>query len=296
MNHPVRFLFALLSVSACQPAPVRAADSTPGGPRDWAAEVRAVFAAKCAGCHGPQLAKPRGRFGYVLDLARVANSREMVVPGRPSESELWELVRRGEMPPPDAPTGFLTASQKEVIQAWIAAGAPAQSLSPPLELPAGIPSSDDLRTEPATVPPVEHFLRWIGKFHLLLLHFPIAFLLAAGVGECWSLVGNSRSVEPAVRFAILLGASFAVITAALGWLHALSGYGVGTPRILTLHRWLGTAACLGAVVAAFLSERDARRGDRSMLMRVVLFTGGLLIGLTGHFGGILAHGEDFFDW
>ena len=30
--------------------------------------------------------------------------------------------------------------------------------------------------------------------------------------------------------------------------------------------------------------------------RVLLFVGALMIGLTGHFGGILVHGQDFFDW
>src|SRR5438045_9641085 len=91
---------------------------------DPAAEVRAVFSAKCAGCHGPGLAKPKGRFGYVLDLARVAGNPEMVVPGAPDESELWELVRRNEMPPDDSPAGPLTPKQKEVIRAWITAGGP----------------------------------------------------------------------------------------------------------------------------------------------------------------------------
>src|SRR5436305_517355 len=105
-----------------------ACGAAPAG--DPAAEVRAVFSARCAGCHGPALAKPKGRFGYVLDLARVAGNREMVVPGTPAESELWELVRRGEMPPDDSPTGPLTADQKESIRAWIAAGAPAGG-SPP---------------------------------------------------------------------------------------------------------------------------------------------------------------------
>src|SRR5437868_15329723 len=83
---------------------------------DLAAEVRSVFAAKCAACHGPDLAKPKGRFGYVLDLSRLAGNRELVVPSAPDESELWELVRRGEMPPEDSPTGPLTAEQKEVIR------------------------------------------------------------------------------------------------------------------------------------------------------------------------------------
>src|SRR5438876_10464108 len=89
------------------------------------AEVRAVFSAKGAGCHGPNLAKPKGRFGYVLDLARVAGNRELVVPSSPEESELWDLIRRQEMPPPDSPTGPLSPAQQETIRAWIAAGAPA---------------------------------------------------------------------------------------------------------------------------------------------------------------------------
>src|SRR5437660_1617225 len=97
--------------------------------RDLASEALTIFAAKCAGCHGPNLTKPRGRFGYVLDLGRVAGNREMVVPSSPEESELWDLVNHNEMPPADSPTGPLSAAQKEVIRAWIAAGAPASSRS-----------------------------------------------------------------------------------------------------------------------------------------------------------------------
>src|SRR5438270_10896462 len=140
--------------------------------RDPAAEVRAVFAAKCAGCHGPALAKPKGRFGYVLDLARVASNREMIVPAAPDESELWELVRRGEMPPADSPTGPLTADEKETIRAWIAAGAPAptsenaSTILPPDATPSG-----------ATA--VTRTLRQLGRLHVVLVHFPIALLIAA---------------------------------------------------------------------------------------------------------------------
>jgi mono/diheme cytochrome c family protein len=120
-----RFIFSIgciLSAGAGGlPAAAPAADRT----GDIALQTRAIFAAKCAGCHGANLVKPRGRFGYVLDLARVAANPEMVVPFFPDESELWELVRRGEMPPADAPTGPLSNEQKELIRAWIAAGAPA---------------------------------------------------------------------------------------------------------------------------------------------------------------------------
>jgi hypothetical protein len=255
-----------------------------------------VFSAKCAGCHGADLAKPKGRFGYVLNLARVAGNREMVVPSSPDESELWDLVRRGEMPPADAPTGPLTAQQKEVIRAWIAAGAPAGSASPGENLPL-IPSpSEAVADEPTAAPAGKRFLPWLGKFHLLFLHFPIALLVAAAVAEAWSIVLRSHVPAPAVRFCVVLGATSAVTTVALGWLHALGGHGAGMPRLLSLHRWFGTAASLWVVTTAVFSERDARRGVRSWHTRGLLFVGALLVGLTAHFGGILVHGEGFFDW
>jgi hypothetical protein len=296
MNWHTRIVCWVLSVGACPLGFVRAEGVRPGGPRDPAAEVRSVFAARCAGCHGPDLAKPKGRFGYVLDLKRVAGNREMVVPFSPAESELWELVRRNEMPPADAPTGALTAAEKEVIRAWIDAGAPAAASSPAENLPLLSPPSEAVAAEPTAAAPGQHFLLWLGKFHLLFLHFPIALLVAAAIAECWSVVRRSRVPAPAVRFCVLLGATSIVTTVALGWLHALGGHGAGMPRLLSLHRWLGTAAGLWVVATAVFSEQDARRGVRSRPTRVLLFVGTLLIGLTAHFGGILVHGEDFFDW
>ena len=107
----------LLAVSCIAPDAIAASESA----RDLAAEVRAVFDAS-AGRHGADLAKPEGRFGYVLDLGRVAANPEIVVPSFPNESELWELVRREEMPPSDSPTGPLAQEEKGLIRVWIAAG------------------------------------------------------------------------------------------------------------------------------------------------------------------------------
>lgn len=91
---------------------------------DQAADVRAVFAVRCAACHGPEVVRPKGRFGYVLDLRRIAANAELVVPSKPDESELWVLIREGEMPPPGSRQGPLTAAEKAAVKAWIAAGAP----------------------------------------------------------------------------------------------------------------------------------------------------------------------------
>lgn len=97
--------------------------------RDIGSEVRGLFAAKCAGCHGAELTKPEGRFGYVLDLQRVANNPELVIPGRSQESELWQLIQHNEMPPSDSPFGTLTQRQKELIREWIATGTPEPTIA-----------------------------------------------------------------------------------------------------------------------------------------------------------------------
>jgi len=268
----------------------RVAAAGPPG-RDLGAEVRGVFAAKCAGCHGPDLPKPKGRFGYVLDLRRVADNPEMVIPGRPDESELWALVRHGDMPPADSPRGPLTAAEKETIRAWIAAGAPdaAGNVGD-----AASPSVPSVASPVAS--PTSRAVRWLGKFHLLLLHFPIALMVAAGVGEFVSAWRRSRVPAPAVQFCLSLAAVAVVPAVALGWLHAAAGNGVGSPQLLTAHRWLGTVAGVWVIGTALWAGRDARRGVRSRAVRIALAVGMLLVVATAHAGGLMAHGRDFLDW
>jgi uncharacterized membrane protein/mono/diheme cytochrome c family protein len=259
---------------------------------DLAAEVRTVFAARCAACHGPDLAKPKGRFGYVLNLARVACDPEKIIRGAPNESELWELVRRGEMPPEDSPTGPLTADQKETIRGWIAAGAPAGGSQPPTagDAPPAAPLTNG---GPAESLPLKEFLRQLGRLHVVLVHFPIALLIAAAAGEVWSMLRDRRTPAPAVHFCVILGAVGAVVAAGLGWLDAWSGAGAGQSA-LDLHRWIGTAAAGWAMVTAGLSARDEWRCIRSNRFRVALVIGAALVGAAGHFGGILVYGADFF--
>lgn len=92
--------------------------------RDLGASVYSLFAEKCAGCHNADLGKPEGRFGYVLDLQKVAANPELVIPSKPLQSELYLLIQEGEMPPKDSSFGKLTTAQKELVRNWIGAGAP----------------------------------------------------------------------------------------------------------------------------------------------------------------------------
>ncbi len=145
------------------------------------------------------------------------------------------------------------------------------------------------------------FLEWVGKFHVLILHFPIALVVAAALREAWSMWNvwrrpnsiRAMALED-VHFCILVAAVFIVPTTITGWLHALDGSGASQPGTLLLHRWLGTLACALVVAAAVSAELDAHRHDRRLLTRVLIFVSALVIGVTGHFGGMMSHGADYF--
>lgn len=92
---------------------------------ELAGSVHVIFDRKCNECHGSKLKKPEGKFGYVLDLQRMADNLEYVVRGKPGKSELYRLVKSEEMPPDDHPkTPPLTVEEKDIVRRWILAGAP----------------------------------------------------------------------------------------------------------------------------------------------------------------------------
>jgi cyanate permease len=142
-----------------------------------------------------------------------------------------------------------------------------------------------------------HALRWLGRFHVVVIHFPVALLLAASAEELWHHLQRRPDPSPSVRVGVFLGAIGACAAVALGWLHAdFGGYGAAHAEALTLHRWYGTTAAVWALIALFLSERDTRLRARSVVFRLVLWVGAIAMGATAHLGGTLVHGEKFFDW
>jgi uncharacterized membrane protein len=249
------------------------------------AQVQAIMAVKCAECHGRGGSR---RAGMTLNLQELATRSSLVVPFQPDSSRLWELVRDGKMPDEGSQAGPLTAAEKEVIHTWIASGAPSPTSQAQVVETEGSPG--------ATLPLGRRLLAWLGKFHVLVIHFPIALLVTAAASELGCAWLGSQRPSPVVRVCALLGAAAAGIAVVLGWLHAdMGGLGGGSEMLLA-HRWLGTAAGLWAVALVLWSELESRRGRRSWPFRIYLCLGALLVGATAHVGGILVHGEQFLDW
>ncbi|MFZ4636812.1 MAG: PSD1 and planctomycete cytochrome C domain-containing protein [Pirellulales bacterium] len=103
-----------------------AADRIP----DFNREIRPILSHNCFACHGPDEHDRRG--GLRLDdrdaaVAELESGSRAIVPGHPEESELVARLHETDpdvvMPPPES-NHVLTAEQKQLLAAWIAAGAP----------------------------------------------------------------------------------------------------------------------------------------------------------------------------
>ena len=141
--------------------------------------------------------------------------------------------------------------------------------------------------------------RFLGQFHPVAVHLPIGLLLAAALAEALFVWTRAEWLAGAARFSVLLGAAAAAGAASLGWLNAMSAnYDGDLAKVLEYHRWLGTGTAGLAVVVALLSEVQRHRLAIvwRMAYRLGLLLAAAAVGLTGHFGGMLVYGVDYFRW
>ena len=261
-------LICLLLLVALSPAQEDPAAGVP-------AQVRALFAQKCSQCHGGDLVRPKGRFGYAEDLARVA--KRYVKAGDADESELWWYLtgEQEQMPPKNAKNGPLSLSDLALVRWWIRDGAKAP-----------------LADASSATPEVEGSPSLVAKSHVLFVHFPIALVFAALLAEVLFMWRGGLGVCNTGRFCITFAALSACVTAFTGWSAAESW----SPGRVETHRWLAVAALCTSTLAALVCPLAARRGGwprRSY--RLLLVVAAALVMLAGHQGGLLVHGRGYFD-
>lgn len=120
------------------------------------------------------------------------------------------------------------------------------------------------------------FLRILGSFHLILLHFPIAFIIMAFIFE---LIKK----EYVARLMILLTAITALPTALFG---LVLGYNANYQGDLFIyyrvHMILGFAISLLSILAVLFRQRDRGVYWFSLILLVILVI------TTGFMGGLLS--------
>jgi hypothetical protein len=117
---PVALALAALAVGTAVRG--QAADS----PR-FEKDVLPVLTARCLKCHGG--AKPKAGLDLRTrsGMLKGGESGPALVPGASARSLVFEMIRKGEMPP--AKNGKLTGEEVALIQAWIDGGAPVDSVA-----------------------------------------------------------------------------------------------------------------------------------------------------------------------
>lgn len=180
----------------------------------------------------------------------------------------------------------------------LAAGSSGASAAPEV-VPAMAPHSHDhappTSDEPTASSP-SPWVRRVGRLHPMVVHFPIALLLAAALAELLAMVTRSVHFAFAARFCLWTGSIGAVVAAALGWVAAQSfSGGEADADLLWVHRWLGVTTAVLALVALGACERAHRRDSPRWrwAYRATLGLGSLVVGAAGHWGAALVYGWDY---
>ena len=98
------------------------------------------------------------------------------------------------------------------------------------------------------------FIWFLGRFHVLLVHLPLGILTLAVVLEILVRFRPFRSLESAVAPAWIAGAISALVTVALGFMHATEESFDDMPEV-EAHQWAGVTLAAVACLTAILRTR-----------------------------------------
>lgn len=127
---------------------------------------------------------------------------------------------------------------------------------------------------------------FVGRFHPVVVHLPIGFLMLLGILEFLALKGRFKHLAGPSRAILFINLPVAAIAAGTGWL--LAGAGDYNPGLLGQHRWAGVAVAAGSALLLIIHQRHQVRLYRWGLAAMMV-----LLGFTGHQGGSLTHGSDY---
>ncbi len=133
----------------------------------------------------------------------------------------------------------------------------------------------------------KNWSEWIGNFHFILLHFPIALINMIAVAEILFYIYHTPIFDFSSRFMLIAAAVLAPVTALLGYILSLTEPYVGIfGTFLLLHMWSGIgAACLTLVLIPIREFSSGRKLYYYLLAVLVTF-----INLTSFLGGEMTFG------
>lgn len=146
---------------------------------------------------------------------------------------------------------------------------------------------------PLTGAPGSNFVAGLGRFHILVLHFPIALLLVVPLLELLGRLQPLHHLKRSAHSILALAALFAALACVLGYMLATGEGDAG--ELLDEHMWGGITTAILSVFALIL--REAWRKMQAKPLRVaywiVLLAGIVSLTIGSHHGASLVHGENY---
>lgn len=139
-------------------------------------------------------------------------------------------------------------------------------------------------------------LRFVGRLHPALVHFPIALFIVAALLEVVRLVRRKPEPSPSAVTCVVIGAATGVAVAFSGWMNAdFESHAAALEDELFWHRWLGVGVAAAGVAAAgvALGARVVKAPAFQRVYALLLLGVAAMVGLTGHFGGSMVYGPAY---
>ena len=135
-----------------------------------------------------------------------------------------------------------------------------------------------------------NFELFLGRFHPLLVHLPIGFLLLAIIFEIVGIAKkNSAFWRIPVLYTLISGIVASLVTVITGlWLSKGSTYDA---NLLDTHKWLGICVLIVSILIFTIKLKVKK--DNPVLAGSFMMVLLLNISLAGHFGGNLTHGKGY---
>lgn len=135
-----------------------------------------------------------------------------------------------------------------------------------------------------------------GKLHPIVIHFPIAGVFFAFLLQMASFLFKDKELRFAVGFLLILSCLSILMAGITGWSNASSRTFSGEEiELVFRHRWLGIVSSVLVLLTTVLhfkhKEEKGRVFGGYMLLLIISVA---LVSLTGHFGGTLVYGTDYF--
>lgn len=133
-------------------------------------------------------------------------------------------------------------------------------------------------------------MSWLGQYHYIFVHFPIALIIMAGVAELIMILKKDAPLNSTVNFLLISAALWTIPTVATGLL--LEDTGVVKPANHAILEWHQSFAftTLSLVFATIFLRYWLGRHAIYWISFALMFASVIV---TAHFGGIMAFNFSF---